>query len=373
MLYSVKLCSILQKLQFFSFFLDIKIIDILKIMEKYYCQACDYCTSKTSSFKDHFKSKSHQKKSLVRCNENTDYTQFRIKEKNCVMCGDSYKEGILASEHVCDKNKIIERTLLEKNKEITNYKKEIELLKKELKEKDKLVSKALDATISSSKTANTSMNILRYAKTYWNNVDPIEEINDENICKVMNYKNPKNEEYINETYVKTLIHRYNHGIFSDFIGDMIIEYYKPKSSKKRNIMVSDMARLCFIIMQKIEGNGKEKKEWMNDKSGKTFTKIILDPMFAFVKKLLNDYIILNQKKELTENTLKLMSKCAELNRDIDVKVFSKSVLKYVGPHFHFDKLKFIDEEPIFTESESSKDDVPKKKPKKIIVNKKENK
>ena len=353
-------------------------------MEKYYCHFCDYCISKTSSFKYHMQSKNHAKKSRITCDENTDYTQFRIKENDCIKCGESYKIGKYIPKHVCDNEKIIQLALSEKNKEIINYKKEIELLKKELKEKeivynekinkqDELVSKALDATISSSKTANTSMNILRYAKTYWNNVDPIEEINDENICKVMNYKNPKNEENINETYVKTLIHRYNHGIFSDFIGDMIIEYYKPKSSKKRNIMVSDMARLCFIIMQKIEGNEKEKKEWMNDKSGKTFTKLILDPMFAFVKKLLNDYIVLNQKKELTETTLKLMSKCVELNRDIDVKVFSKSVLKYVGPHFHFDKLKFIDEEPIFTESESSEDDVPKKKQKKIVVSKKENK
>ena len=35
---------------------------------------------------------------------------------------------------------------------------------------------------------------------------------------------------------------------------------------------------------------------MNDKSGKRFTKLILNPMFAFVKKLLGDYVDVNQKK-----------------------------------------------------------------------------
>ena len=49
-----------------------------------------------------------------------------------------------------------------------------------------------------------------------------------------------------------------------------------------------------------------------------------------------------------------MTKCAELNRDIDVKKFTKSVLRYVGPHFHFDKLKLLDDNPIQNDKENDK-------------------
>ena len=348
-------------------------------MEKYYCESCKYMTNKISNFKDHMKSKIHKTKSSIECDENTDYSNFKIIDTLCCICGDTYKKGNFVTKHVCDKNKIIEFALINKNEEIELLKKElkkrdekIEEIYKKLDEKDQkkddIITKAIDATISSNKVANTSMNMLRYARTYWNDVDPLEEINDKNICKVMNYKNPKNEENINETYVKTIIHKYNHGIFADFIGDMIIEYYKPTTLKKRNMMVTDVTRLCFIMMQKIEGK-KTKKEWINDKSGERFIKLILDPMFVFVKKILNDYLDLNQKKDLTEYSLGLMAKCAELNRDIDVKKFTKSVLKYVGPHFHFDKLKSLDNDDDIDNSNNLSDEELTKKSK-IVVNKK---
>lgn len=301
-------------------------------MEKYFCTFCDYHTNRLSSFKDHMESKKHKRNVPVVCDKNIDCTEFKIKLSTCIICNVTYKENILET-HKCDNSVIIENMLIIKNKEIKEYKEEIENLKKELNKKDAIIkekdaehnillNKAMDNANYNSKTANATMNMLKYAQTYLNDVEPLIGIDSDNIEEIMNYENPKNEININETYVKTIIHTVTHGIFPDFIGDMIIKKFKPISPNKRNILMTDLARLCFIIMQQIKG---KKKEWINDKSGERFISLILDPMLIFVKKLINNYCEFYQKKEneklLTEKNLRLMTKCAELSRDIDVKKF----------------------------------------------------
>jgi hypothetical protein len=125
---------------------------------------------------------------------------------------------------------------------------------------------------------------------------------------------------------------------------MIVEYYKPKTSKDVNVIATDTSRLCFIIMQKIKKNDKtEKNEWINDKSGKKFTELVLTPLINAVKETLTEFIEFKKLKELNEDILCLMGKCVELKRDISVDKFTKPILRYVSPCFHFDKLKdFID-------------------------------
>jgi hypothetical protein len=155
--------------------------------------------------------------------------------------------------------------------------------KKEYEEKisklEKEKEKVLDIAHNNSKSVETSMNILKYAKLNFNDAEPFEGLKGNDIYEVMNYNNPKNIESINEEYVKIAIHKYNHNIFHAFIGDMIIEHYKPKSKKDVNFIATDTSRLCFIIMQEITKKGKiQKKEWINDKSGawvSTFCKKVL--------------------------------------------------------------------------------------------------
>lgn len=65
-----------------------------------------------------------------------------------------------------------------------------------------------------------------------------------------------------------------------------------------------------------------------------------------------------QKKPFDEDILCLMGKCIMLKRDIDVKRFTKPILRYVAPHFHFDKLKFLDDEDESSNSDSSEDVAP---------------
>ncbi len=55
-----------------------------------------------------------------------------------------------------------------------------------------------------------------------------------------------------------------------------------------------------------------------------------------------------------------MAKCVELKRDIEVEKFTKKILKYVAPHFHFDKIKMLDDD-------DDEDDLSDEEPIKIIT------
>ena len=346
-----------------------KLIKILT-MEKYFCKKCNYFCDKLSHFKSHINSKKHQinnqqnpssqlnqlnqqnqSSQSSQLNQLNQFDQNIENDKLSSLNGindvniNNFKQIIFCCEK-CNKKYNNRVSLWKHKKQCLEYKendkilKELSDLKCELKNKDELLHKALDIAKENSRTANVSMNILKYAKLYLNDVEPLEQLEKKDTPKIINYKNPNGKESKNEEYVKIAIHRFNHGIFANFIGDMIVEHYKPKTKNNTNLIVTDTSRLCFIIMQKVKT--KEQKEWINDKSGKKFIELILIPIINAVKETLIEFIEFKKTKELNENNLCLMGKCVELKRDIEIGKFTKPVLRYVAPNFHFDNLKFLD-------------------------------
>ena len=266
----------------------------------------------------------------------------KTKIYGCNKCNSFYVTNKSLQRHIRQSHNTKEsiEKLKEENLRLKNE------LQKEINEKQDCKDLLRDAMLiakENSSTANTSMNILKYAKLHLSNAEPLEQLRDCDISRVIGYKNPNKTEEKNETYVKIAIHKFNHGIFSGFIGDMIIEYYKPKTTKDANLIATDTSRLTFIIMQKITKGKIEQKEWINDKSGKKFTELVLEPLINAVKQTLIEFVEFKKKKELNENSLCLMAKCVELKRDIEVNKFTNPILRYVAPHFHFDKLKLLDD------------------------------
>ena len=298
---------------------------------KYHCKDCKFYTLKLSQFKIHLETTKHCKISDIKINEVKDFETFKIATFCCDSCNKTYMSNQSLKKH------------MKECKNETNTNKIIEKLTNALILKDEQLTDALKIAKKSTNTTDKTINILKYAKMNLNDADPLEEIKGENILNAIKYKNPKGTETKNETYVKIVIHKFNHGIFANLIGDMIIDYYKPKTKNEANVIATDTSRLCFIIMQKVKKDKVEKKEWINDKSGKKFTELVLNPIVNAVKQTLVEFIEFKKTKELNENNLCLMGKCVELKRDIEVEKFTKQILKYVAPSFHFDTLKLLDE------------------------------
>ena len=315
-------------------------------MEVYFCKYCKYHTITLSNYKIHLLSKKHLENTI------TADECFNIKKRKVFFC--DVCDSVFMSNRALKTHQMV----CKNENKIEFMEKEINKLKKELRKKDDQLGDALKIAKNNSKSVNTSMNILKYAKLHLSNVEPLKELNGDDILDVIKYKNPKGTEIKNETYVKTAIHKFNHGIFANFVGDMIVGYYKPKSKNEANVIATDTSRLCFIIMQKVKKDKIEQNEWINDKSGRKFTELVLKPIINAVKETLVEFIEFKKTKELNENSLCLMGKCVELKRDIEVDKFTKLILKYVAPSFHFDTLKLLDEDSD-TEIASNSDQQPK--------------
>lgn len=307
-------------------------------MEVYFCKFCEYHTKNEWHFKTHLSTKKHIE-NKIGDNVCDDVLQFKKKIYCCKNCDNIYMSNRALQKHTikCCENEETKK-LREEN---AHLKQELQKEIEERKDCKVLLKDAMLIAKENSSTANTSMNILKYAKLHLNDVEPLEELKGDNLSKVIGYKNPKKTESKNEIYVKTAIHKFNHNIFSAFIGDMIVEYYKPKKTKDANVIATDTSRLSFIIMQKITKGKVEQKEWINDKSGKKFTELVLTPLINAVKQTLVEFVEFKKKKDLSEYNLCLMAKCVELKRDIEVDKFTNPILRYVAPYFHFDKLKLL--------------------------------
>lgn len=315
-------------------------------MENYYCNVCVYYTDDLDNFKKHLLSKKHSN-SIP--NDIRNPQEFKRKIFCCENCNNVYLSNQSLQNHYKKQH-----TVLLKDQQT------IAELKEVIKMKDQQLNKALDIAKVNSKTTNTTINILKYANLHLHDAEPLEELAGDDLFDAIKYKNPKGTESKNEAYVKTVIHKFKNGAFAKYIGDMIIEHYKPTKKSDANVIATDTSRLCFIIMQKVKDK-TEKKEWINDKSGKKFTELVLRPVINAIKEILIEFISFKNGKKMDECLLNQLTDCVELKRDITTDKFIKPILKFVAPDFHFDKLKMLDDEV------EDIDELSYEKPKKIKI------
>jgi hypothetical protein len=348
-------------------------------MEKYVCKTCKYSCEFISQIKNHFELQKHCNNFKLE-NEHIDYTKLKIKcyeckncntefyNRNCFWrhktdCANKYKIEVLQNQYRVDMKNVL-NIIANKDKEHCEQmnkaldivkdkeKKYSEQMNKTLdivKDNSVVVNNALNVVKINSKTINSSMQILRYAELYLRDAEPLKQLKKEDTYEVINYINPDNKENTNTNYINIVLHKFKHKNFANFIGDMIIDNFSPKSIEKTNFLSTDTSRLCFIIMEKIKIKEKkneniEKKEWLNDKSGKRFTELILTPIIMSVRDTLTEFISINNEKThlFSPEFMNKLGECVRLVRDIDVGKFTKPILKYVAPSFQFDNLKFLD-------------------------------
>jgi hypothetical protein len=225
---------------------------------------------------------------------------------------------------------------------------------------EKIIEKLISSNTEISKTsiaktadvATKSMSVLKYASTHMADAPAMKELEKEEIYGILNYEgndselNDEDREEKNDLYVRTIIGHYINKNLVGLLGDMIVLHFrKPNEDVQKNssIWAVDVARLSFIIMHAINKDGE--KEWKNDKTGKSFNAMVIQPMLRTLGEILKKYIEYKQtwaqrnKNASIEEMGRIMNVrqgCAELLKDINYRHFEKPLIKYVAPSFKFD-------------------------------------
>lgn len=364
-------------------------------MEKLYCNCCNFYTTTNSYFLRHLRSKAHIELSngVEPHIDLNDYKQFVYQCKNCdrhfVVRSTYWRHQKMCKCVVVDNNTIADAQEIKENSELMELmeimklqlelqiesNKQQQLLKDELEKKDKIIEAQIVITEKDTNTTKKSVNMLQYANKHILDGKPLKKLKKDEAYTLIGYDGPcKNIQYKEyEKHVKTCVHKYINKAFVEYVGDIIVEHYKPKNSLETNILTTDVSRISMLILYEVDTDVNiKKKEWINDKSGKRLKSMILMPLLNAFVETINIFDELTVKAgfvydnknniEHQQQVYGLLTECSKLKRDIENEVFTQPILKYVAPSFHFDALKT----DIKSTKKNIKKDVTKPKKEKLI-------
>lgn len=166
--------------------------------------------------------------------------------------------------------------LIEQNKQQMEVNKEqLAIITSLVNKNNNVVENLAEANLEISKTANTSVNMMKYAMLNFKNAPPLLELSEEQIFSMLDYENdnistklePEKKKRVskkdrNKNYIKLVINNYDNDDLDSFFGNMIVKFFDKENSQDRQVWTADMSRLSLIIMQVV--NKKGEKEWHHD-------------------------------------------------------------------------------------------------------------
>lgn len=144
---------------------------LLKVAEKYYCEDCDYTTSKSSSYKKHLSTAKHIK--LTNLTEKGVKVAIHIEKYSCDTCKKHYKSrmglwqhrqkcGYVTAEHTTQEelpaNKDIFIELIKQNQTLITSNQEFKELLKEQQHENLELQKQLLEVVKEGRTVNNTQN-----------------------------------------------------------------------------------------------------------------------------------------------------------------------------------------------------------------------
>lgn len=353
-------------------------------MEKYCCTNCEYYTKSKQNFVAHLKSQKHIKLCGM-CNDNV--LTYKHTVYTCEFCD----KMVLSRQHLWKHKKsckgnpinlksstILPVTEISANFSIHDNKSNqpetnqlmvmFEGFKGIMSQALNVANKNADVAIETTHVTKKTINMLNHANKNMLKATPLIKLEKKKAYELIGYDKQSQdiqfEEY--EKNIKIYVSKYNNHVFDKYVGDMVVSHYKPKNVDDTNILATDVSRLSFIVLQKVDEDiSDNKKEWLNDKSGKRFKSMILIPLMTAFSETITKFLELSIKKtyqntDKHEAKLCLETDCLKLKRDIDNNKFISPILRYVAPSFSFDS---------FQPDNENNDTYENEKPKKVIKSK----
>ena len=149
------------------------------------------------------------------------------------------------------------------------------------------------------------------------------------------------EDYDKEKFIEEITYQYYNKSLSNYLGDIIVKHYKKKDPEKQSIWNSDSTRLTYIVRELFTD---DKIDWLVDKKGIKTTNYIITPFLKHIHELAKWYMELKtdfDRKSATTKELQArfsnLKACAEIQIEIEKKILSTEILKYIAPFFYYMK------------------------------------
>ena len=286
----------------------------------YYCEKCNYSTDNQGNFSHHKKTKKHLKNLKDNClNKTTCITDISCSIINissndskttCDICNKIFKHQSNYYRHkkTCKSKQedvSVYSGLIEKEKELLEYKmklemaeKEKEIIKKIEKEKTELLNnfmtnanvllnKANDNTKITAQTLQTmSMSAIKYANEKFKDTPALLPLNNFNINN-LSFDNLEDRKQLTEI----LVYNAKQKSLDKLLGDHIVKCYKKDNPKEQTFHTTDCSRLNYIVRELIENA----LIWSIDKNGIKICSSIIKPL---IEKCIG--ILLEHQQELLD-------------------------------------------------------------------------
>ena len=131
-----------------------------------------------------------------------------------------------------------------------------------------------------------------------------------------------------ETFLPDIAYDFSHNILHKTIGDCIIKLYKKEDPQKQAIWNTDTSRQNYIVLIR-HAMGNQKVDWVIDKNGIHITDKIINPILAYLKAKLEDYVPSRDMKSLRAKEVMI-----RVVKEINDSVLSKKINKYIAGYFY---------------------------------------
>jgi len=314
---------------------------------KFSCISCNYATNDKSNYNRHLNSKAHaQSKNDTKIDSKVDskVNSVRPSKFQCPKCDIICSSTSSLSRHknkYCTGNAIrTDKTEIDElNEKLKQKELEMEKMKKDLEsEYNKKLAEELKQCMINVKptTTNYNISVKKFVQQTYPDAPPLAML--ENYAMIHENKDV--------TLAQTLIYYHNENTLNNYLGDIIIKYYKKEDPKDKSLWSTDSSRLKYINKELIASNRSSLNE---DDKGLKLSKYIIEPLLQYINGYINDYynkLGKELKKLRNINIIGTGDKCCSIAQEqLDLSCIrmqiqngqlKEAINKYIAPSFRYE-------------------------------------
>jgi len=240
-------------------------IEILpKFCHKYFCEYCDYYTSKKSSFDDHNLSTRHQKSMLIKQNSNLQQQNSAVKKYTCQKCNKEYKDnsGLWRHKKKCELNENQSNENVEEKDEGNKIEEIKEIMRYLMKENSEMKGLMMEVIKNGTINNSTSTNIVGNTTNSHNKAFNLHFFLNETCKDAMNIG-----EFVDSLKLQLSdLEKVGENGYIEGISSIIVKNLKQLDVTKRPVHCTDKKRETVYI--------KDENKWEKDEDKTHMHKLI---------------------------------------------------------------------------------------------------